>query len=99
MAIIGERSSQAPPTPVARLVAPGPTVDAQTPGIPVRRPTASAINAAEVSLAVRMYSTFLLARRASIKGRTGPLGTPKTQRIPAFSKILVTNSTLFMVPD
>ncbi len=34
MAIIGERSSQALPTPVARLVAPGPRVATQRPGHP-----------------------------------------------------------------
>ena len=34
-AITGERSSSASPTPVARLVAPGPNVPKQAPGAPV----------------------------------------------------------------
>ena len=46
MAIIGDLSSQAFPTPVVRLVAPGPRVAKQKPGTPVWRPITSAANAA-----------------------------------------------------
>src|SRR5687767_14432696 len=91
----GARSSQAQPTPVVRLVAPGPTVETQTPGLPVRYPTTDAINPADVSLAVRMNSREL-RRNESISGRTGPLGTPKTQRTPAFSSVRTMTSLLFI---
>src|ERR671910_3246383 len=91
----GARSSQAQPTPVARLVAPGPTVETQAPGWPVKYPITDAINPADVSLAVRMNS-IELRRNESISGRTGPLGTPKTQRTPAFSSMPTMTSLLFI---
>src|SRR5688572_25550312 len=91
----GARSSQAQPTPVVRLVAPGPTVETQQPGRPVKDPTTDAINPADVSLAVRMNSMELRCND-SISGRTGPLGTPKTQRTPAFSSMPTTTSLLFI---
>ena len=53
----GAESSQAQPTPVVRLVAPGPTVAAQAPGTPVSWPTVVAMKPAEVSLAVSTNST------------------------------------------
>src|SRR5689334_13328358 len=90
----GNRSSQAQPTPVVKFVAPGPTVDTHTPGTPVRYPTALAMNPADVSLAVRTNSTEL-RRSASINGRTGPLGTPKTQRTSASSNARAIKSLLF----
>src|SRR5436189_6340308 len=42
----GSRSRNADPTPMTRLQAPGPRVAKHTPGKPVIRPTAPAINAA-----------------------------------------------------
>ena len=45
----GARSRNASATPVMRLVAPGPSVAKQTPARPVRRPYASAMNAAACS--------------------------------------------------
>src|SRR5262245_41458444 len=63
MAIIGERSRKAPPTPVARLVAPGPNVAMQSPGAPVIRPVTSAAKPAEPSCAVSTNSTPPLAHR------------------------------------
>src|SRR5688500_11168820 len=92
----GARSSQAHPTPVVRLVAPGPTVETQTPGRPVKYPTTDAINPADVSLAVRMNS-MELRRNDSISGSTGPLGTPKTQRTPAFSSMRTIRSQFFIL--
>src|SRR6476620_12230067 len=90
----GNRSSHAQPTPVVKLVAPGPTVDTHTPEIPVRYPATLAMNPADVSLAVRTNSTEL-RRSASINGRTGPLGTPNTQRTPASSNARAIKSLLF----
>ena len=91
----GAQSSQAQPTPVVRLVAPGPTVAAQAPGTPVSCPTVVAMNPAEVSLAVSTNSTGLRPR-ASMSGSTGPLGMPKTQRTPACSSMRTMASTLVM---
>src|SRR5918995_4055921 len=91
----GARSSQAQPTPVVRLVAPGPTVETQTPGRPVRYPITEAIKPAEVSLAVKTNSMELRCNDL-ISGRTGPLGTPKTQRTPAFSSMPTMTSLLFI---
>ena len=91
----GAESSQAQPTPVVRLVAPGPTVAAQAPGTPVSWPTVVAMKPAEVSLAVSTNSTGLRPR-ASISGSTGPLGMPKTQRTPACSSMRTMVSTLVM---
>ena len=97
MAITGARSNHAAPAPVARFVAPGPTVAMQTPGTPVIAPTVVAMKPAEVSLAVRTYS-MRLSRIASIRGRTGPEGTPKAQRTPASSSMRTISSALFMAP-
>src|ERR671913_1336871 len=91
----GARSSQAQPTPVVRLVAPGPTVETHTPGRLVRYPITDAIKPADVSLAVRTNS-MELRRNDSISGRTGPLGTPKTQRTPAFSSMPTIRSQFFI---
>ena len=94
MAIIGERSSQALPTPVARLVAPGPSVAMQSPGAPVSRPVTSAAKPAEPSCAVSTKSTPPL-RIASISGSTLPLGMPKPRRMPAALRVATIRSALF----
>src|SRR6185312_10568149 len=95
IAIIGERSSQALPTPVARLVAPGPSVAMQRPGAPVMRPLTSAANPAEPSCAVSTNSTPP-RRMASISGSTFPLGIPNPRRIPASRRVATIKSALFM---
>ena len=95
MAITGAPSSHAQPTPVAKLVAPGPRVERQTPGMPVRLPTAVAMKPAEVSLAVSTYAIEVFSR-AFMRGRTGPLGTPKTHLTPAFSNVWAIRSTFFI---
>src|SRR5918995_6564979 len=96
IASTGARSNQAQPTPVVRLVAPGPTVETQTPGRPVKYPTAEAMKPADVSLAVRTNCTELW-RNDSIRGSTGPLGTPKTQRTSAFSSMRTIRSQFFIL--
>ena len=57
IAINGDSSSHAPPTPVDKFVAPGPKVETQIPGILLNLPEVSAINAALVSLAVKTKLT------------------------------------------
>ncbi len=95
MAMSGERSSQASPMPVARLVAPGPSVAMQSPGAPVRRPVTSAAKPAEPSWAVSTKSMPPL-RIASISGSTLPLGMPKPREIPADLSVATIRSALFM---
>src|SRR4051812_1462602 len=95
MAMSGERSSQALPTPVARLVAPGPSVAMQSPGFPVMRPVTSAAKPAEPSCAVSTKSTPPF-RIASISGSTLPLGMPKPRSMPAAFRVATIRSALFM---
>src|SRR5215471_2948718 len=96
MAITGERSRKAPPTPVARLVAPGPNVAMQSPGAPVMRPATSAAKPAEPSCAVSTNSTPPW-RIASISGSTLPLGMPKPRVTPFALSVAMIRSALFMV--
>src|SRR6266568_7744024 len=96
MAIIGERSRKAPPTPVARLVAPGPNVAMQSPGAPVIRPVTSAAKPAEPSCAVSTNSTPPW-RIASISGSTLPLGMPKPRVTPFALSVAMIRSALFMM--
>src|ERR1700722_6874874 len=95
MAIRGERSRYAQPTPVAKLVAPGPSVAMHRPGTPVMRPVPSAAKPAEPSWAVSTNS-IPPARIASIKGSTLPLGMPKPRSMPAAFKVATIRSALFM---
>ena len=95
IAMTGAPSSHAQPTPVAMLVAPGPRVERQMPGVPVRLPTAVAIKPADVSLAVSTYETDVFSR-ALMRGKTGPLGTPKTHCTPASSNVFAIKSTFFI---
>ena len=94
-AIIGERSRKAQPTPVARFVAPGPSVAMARPGRPVMRPVTSAAKPAEPSWAVRTKSTPPL-RIASISGSTLPLGMPKPRSMPAALRVATIRSALFI---
>src|SRR6516164_5738600 len=96
IAITGERSRKAPPTPVARLVAPGPNVAMQSPGAPVMRPVTSAANPAEPSCAVSTNSTPPV-RIASISGSTLPLGMPKPRVTPFALSVAMIRSALFML--
>ena len=81
--------------PVARLVAPGPSVAMQSPGAPVMRPVTSAAKPAEPSCAVRTNSTPPW-RIASISGSTLPLGMPKPRLMPADFNVATIRSALFM---
>src|SRR3982074_1112596 len=95
MAIIGERSRKAQPTPVARLVAPGPSVAMQSPGAPVMRPLTSAAKPGGHGCAVTPNSTAPL-RIASISGSTLPLGMPKPRVMPFALRVATIRSALFM---
>src|SRR2546426_2769127 len=91
----GDRSRYALPTPVVRLVAPGPSVAMQSPGAPVTRPMTSAANAAEPSWAVSTYGNRPI-RMASSRGSTFPLGIPKPWLTPAARNVFTMSSALFM---
>src|SRR5215472_12288389 len=95
-AIIGERSRKAQPTPVARLVAPGPSVAMHSPGAPVMRPVTSAAKPAEPSCAVSTNSTPPV-RIASISGSTLPLGMRKPRVTPFALSVAMIRSALFML--
>src|SRR6266542_3479123 len=92
----GERSRKAPPTPVARLVAPGPSVARQKPGAPVIRPVTSAAKPAEPSCAVSTNS-IPPVRIASMSGSTLPLGMPNPRATPFALSVAMIRSALFMV--
>ncbi len=81
--------------PVARLVAPGPSVAMQSPGVPVSRPLTSAAKPAEPSWAVSTKSIPPL-RIASMSGSTLPLGMPKPREIPADLSVATIRSALFI---
>src|SRR5262245_23428620 len=91
----GERSRYALPTPVVKLVAPGPRVAMQRPGKLVMRPMTSAANAAEPSCAVRTYGRPP-TRIASSRGRTLPLGIPKPWLTPAARSVSTMSRALSM---
>ena len=77
IATSGARSRLASATPVARLVAPGPSVARQTPARPVRRPQASAMKAAPCSC--RVGTNWIReSTRESMMSRISSPGTPKT---------------------
>jgi hypothetical protein len=95
IAISGERSRKALPTPVARFVAPGPSVAMHKPGTPLMRALTSAAKPADPSCAVRMKS-MPPARIASMSGSTLPLGTPNPRTIPAAFRVATIRSALFM---
>src|SRR6516162_10294841 len=94
-AIMGERSSHALPTPVVRLVAPGPRVARQKPAAPVMRAVTSAAKAADPSCAVSTKGSAPL-RIASISGSTLPLGMPKPRVTPFLLSVATIRSALFM---
>lgn len=75
IAIIGQRPRCACATPVIRLVAPGPRVEKQTPGLPVSRPSVAARNAATCSCRVTTTSTPA-AESASVRASVCSPGTP-----------------------
>src|SRR6516165_5730058 len=80
--------------PVARLSAPGPSVDMQTPGFPVSRPCVAAMKAAACSCRVRTSSIFEL-RSDSTTSRFSSPGTPKIRSTPSFSRAATRRSEPF----
>src|SRR6516162_3378866 len=86
--------------PVARLSAPGPRVEMQTPGFPVSRPCVAAMKAAACSCRVRTSSIFEL-RSDSTTSRFSSPGTPKIRSTPSFSNAATNRSepfTMFSLP-
>jgi len=77
IAMTGSRSIHALATPVAMLVAPGPMVATETPGMPRISPVTPAANAAVFSCLVSrkgMPASF----SACMRSTTSPPGSPKT---------------------
>ena len=77
----GARSRKALATPVTRLVAPGPSVETHTPATPLIWPITWAIVAALDSWPARTNRRSW-RRQASIRARTSPPGSPKTNSTP-----------------
>ena len=91
----GAPSELASATPVTRLVAPGPSVDKQTPAFPVSLPYTSAIKAAPcscltvINLIVEFWSAFMTSRFSSP-------GIPKIYLTPSFSRHFTNTSAVFI---
>src|SRR5260370_14045685 len=82
--------------PVVRFSAPGPSVERQTPGLPVRRPCVAAMNAAACSCRVRTSSIFDV-RKDSTKSRFSSPGMPKTRSASSFSSAATKRSDPFAI--
>jgi hypothetical protein len=91
----GARSMCASPTPVRRLVAPGPSVPRQHAALPVRRPYTSAMNAAACSWRHTMNRTFDSSSEIITSAFSSP-GTPKMYSQPSFSRHRTNRSDAFM---
>src|SRR6516164_1045733 len=72
--IMGMAPRCASAAPVARLSAPGPRVDMQTPGFPVSRPCVAAMKAAACSCRVRTSSIFELRSDSTTSTAERPRG-------------------------
>src|SRR5690625_4667892 len=79
-----------------KLVAPGPSVDRQTPGLPVSRPWQAAIKPAACSCRV-MISSMDDSRSASSRSRFSSPGTAKTRWTPSASRHSTSNSAALRV--
>ncbi len=95
MATRGARSMLASATPVTRLVAPGPRVAKQTPGLPVSRPQTSAMKAAPCSWRV-VTKWIVLSRSASMTSMFSSPGIPKMVSTPSFSRHRMKSSAAFI---
>src|ERR1700741_2018457 len=76
-------------SPVAKLVVPGPDVTSATPGVPVRRPTAAAMNAAFCSWR-QTTNSGPPSSRASKTGSILAPGTPKMYCTPYADSVSIT---------
>ena len=82
MAISGARSRKAWATPLTMLVAPGPRVDRQMPGLPVRSPQVAASMAPATSCFISRKRIWRW-RAASISSTDSPPGWPTMKGVPA----------------
>src|SRR5216684_5703165 len=93
MAISGERSRYAWATPLTMLVAPGPRVDMQTPGLPVMSPQVEASIAPATSCFMSRNRIWRW-RAASINSTDSPPGCPTMKGVPASLNALASTSTV-----
>src|SRR5580693_2135826 len=89
MATIGSCSVVAVIRPVAKLVVPGPEVTSATPGVPVSRPTAAAMNAAFCSWRQTTNSGPPSSRASKTASTLAP-GTPKMNWTPYADSVSTT---------
>src|SRR6266853_1259440 len=93
MAISGERSRYAWATPFTMLVAPGPRVDMQTPGLPVMSPQVEASIAPATSCFMSRNRIWRW-RAASINSTDSPPGCPTMKGVPASLNAVASTSTV-----
>src|SRR5215468_3108329 len=93
MAIKGERSRYAWATPLTMLVAPGPRVDMQMPGLPVMSPQVEA-NIAPATSCFISRNRIWRWRAASINSTDSPPGCPTIKGVPASLNAVASTSTV-----
>src|SRR6266852_4923771 len=98
MAIRGERSRYAWATPFTMLVAPGPRVDMQTPGLPVMSPQVEASMAPATSCFISRNRIWRW-RAASISSTDSPPGCPTMKGVPASLNADASTSTVVVITE
>src|SRR5215471_4416034 len=93
MAIRGDRSRYAWATPLTMLVAPGPRVDMQMPGLPVMSPQVEASMAPATSCFISR-NRICRWRAASINSTDSPPGCPTMKGVPASLNADASTSTV-----
>jgi len=98
MAMSGARSRNACATPFTMLVAPGPRVDMQMPGLPVTSPQVEASMAPATSCFISTNRIWRW-RAASISSTDSPPGCPTMNGVPASLKAVARISTVVVIAD
>src|ERR1051325_6269735 len=96
IAISGERSRKACATPLTMLVAPGPRVDRQMPGLPVMSPQVAASMAPATSCFIST-NRICRSRAASISSTDSPPGCPTMKGVPASLNAAASTSTVVVI--
>ena len=98
MAMSGARSRNACATPLTMLVAPGPRVDMQMPGLPVISPQVDASMAPATSCFISRNRIWRW-RAASINSTDSPPGCPTMNGVPASLNACASISTVVVIAE
>src|ERR1700716_1519314 len=98
MAMSGARSRNACATPLTMLVAPGPRVDMQMPGLPVISPQVAASMAPATSCFINRKRIWRW-RAASISSTDSPPGCPTINGVPASLNAVASTSTVVVIAE